>query len=112
LAFRFIPGGGGSELIDFSSHTGIRIGANPSAALLFNGQLGDVWFSVTLPADIPAALVTLRGGGTPPLLTERNHKIQGVSPLALLGQGMVLSHWNAGKNLGTAGDFTATNSFT
>ena len=110
LAFRFQPSV--PAMVDFSSHTGIRVAATPTPNQLFNGQLGDVWFSVTLPADIPAALVTLRGSGTPPLLTERNHRIQGVSPLALLGQGMVLSHWNAGKNLGTAGDFTATGSFT
>lgn len=99
-------------MTNFGTLSGIRVGANTGSTIRLVGEIGDLWFSETLPADLTAAIATLYNGGTPPLLTERNHKIQGVSPIVLVGQGMGLDHWNAGKNLGTGGTFTPSSAFT
>lgn len=100
---------GVSDLADFGGCVGARVGTNGAGSTFFDGSIGDPWFAdaaldtaIYMPAFFGAAI----DGPMPasaPLITGYKGAVGGVTPKIWLGQGMLASQWNAGKNLGTGG---------
>lgn len=108
-----------AEFLTISGQTNFSIGGpNSGTANLWAGQMAAVWITGhnSNSAHYIADVTKFFGAGDVDLGT--NGSLPGVQPLVFFGGRQVAgsagdgTNWNAGKNLGTAGDFTMTGDVT
>jgi len=90
----------------------ISLFATNAGTATFNGCAGDVWFDdsyfdLTVEAN---RRLFIDASGDPVDLGNTGENPTGSDPLLFFGGFQEPSDWNAGTNLGTGGDFTATGS--